>query len=72
MSARQKLLFSNQKTKQITKHLNFRISGQKINTCRNVKYLGVTLEEHFDWNFHLNSLKLRLNKAIGLLYKIIH
>ena len=29
------------KNKQIIKHLNFRISGQKINTCRNVKYLGV-------------------------------
>ena len=26
------------KNKQITKYLNFRISDQKINTCRNVKY----------------------------------
>ena len=38
----------------------------------NVKYLGVTLEENLDWNLHLNSLKLKLNKATGLLCKIRH
>ena len=26
--------------KQITKHLNFRINGQKISTFNNVKHLG--------------------------------
>ena len=34
------------KDKQMIKHLNFRISGQKISTCGNVKYLGVILEEN--------------------------
>ena len=38
------------KKKQITKHLNFKISGQKVNTCSNVKYLGITLEENLEWN----------------------
>ena len=51
------------KNKQITKHLNFRISGQKINTCRNFKYLGVTLEENLDWNLHIDSHKPKLNKG---------
>ena len=60
------------KNKQITKHFNFRISGQKINTCRNVKYLGVILEENLYWNLHLSALNLKLNKAIGLLCKIKH
>ena len=58
------------KNKQIIKHLNFRIRGQKINTCRYVKYLGVTLEENLDWDLHLNLLNLKQNKAIGLFYKI--
>ena len=40
------------KQKQITKHLNFRISGHKINTCSKVRYLGIILEEH--WN-QINS-----------------
>ena len=29
-------------------------------------------EESLDWNFHLNSLRLKLNKAIGFLCKIRH
>ena len=41
----------------ITKHLNFRINGQKINNCSNVKYLGIMLEENLEWNLHLNLLK---------------
>ena len=36
------------KQKQITKHLNFRISGQTINTCSKVRYLGIILEQHLD------------------------
>ena len=60
------------KNKQITKHLNVRISGQKINTCRNVKYLGVMLEENLDWSLHLNALNLKLNKVFDLLCKIKH
>ena len=49
------------KQKQI-KHLNFRISGQKINTCTcsKVRYLGIILEEHLDSNIHINSLKYKL------------
>ena len=54
----------------MTKHLNFRISGQKINTSSKVRYLGVILEEHLDWNLHINFLKCKLNRAIGILSKI--
>ena len=56
--------------KQITKHLNFRISGQKINTCSNVKYLGITLQKNLEWNLHLNLLESKLNRATDLLCKI--
>ena len=60
------------KKKQITKHLNFRISGQKVNTCSSVKYLGVMLQDTLEWNLYLNILNLKLNRAIGLLCKIRH
>ena len=45
-ASKTEIIIFHPKNKQITKHLNFRISGQKISTCRNVKYLGVTLEEN--------------------------
>ena len=51
------------KLKTITKHLNFRVSGQKINPTTTVKYLGVHLN---------NSLQTKQSRAIGLLSRIRH
>jgi len=44
------------KNKTITKRLNFRISGEKIGISKTVKYLGVILHEHLDWQTHINTL----------------
>ena len=39
------------KNKKITKNLNFRISGQKIDTIKQTKYLGEYLDDGFTWEF---------------------
>ena len=44
------------RNKTITKHLNFRISGQKIKPTNQVKYLSVILQEDFQWNKYLSNL----------------
>ena len=56
--------------KQIIKSLNFKISGQKINTCSNVKFLGITLAENLQFNLNLDLFKSELTRAIGFLGKI--
>ena len=43
------LVIFSPKRKQITKHLNFRISGQKIEISNKVKYLGIQLDQHLNW-----------------------
>ena len=48
------------KQKQTTNHLNVRINEGKINTYSKVKYLGVILEERFDWNLHTNLVSVNL------------
>ena len=58
------------KWKQITKYLNFRISGQKINVSDKVKYLGIQMEQYQDWNVHIKNVIPKLNRAIGILPKI--
>ena len=60
------------KRKQIVKYLNFRISGQKINISNKVKYLGIQMEQHLDWNVHIKNMIPKLNRAIGILSKIRH
>ena len=56
--------------KKITKNINFRISGQKINLISQTKYLEFILDEHLTFQYHLQNLKLKLNRANCLLSKI--
>ena len=58
------------KNEIITKQLNFRISGQKVNTVNKAKYLGIYLDEHLTWNFQLIQIKTKLSRSCGLLAKL--
>ena len=60
------------KLKTITKHLNFRVSGHKINRTTSIKYLGVHLSNSITWEIHFKNVQTKLNRAIGLLFKIRH
>ena len=71
-TSKTKLILFRPKNKQITKHLNFRISGQKLNLSQVVKYLGIFLDEHLEWKPHNLQLGLKLSRANGMLSKIRH
>ena len=45
------------KSREITKHLNFRISETNQNTIKGTKYLEIYLDETLRENFKLNRLK---------------
>ena len=60
------------KNKQITRKLNFRISGQKIHPSKFVKYLDVFIDEHLEWKTHIMQLLPKLEYANGMLSKIRH
>ena len=60
------------RNRMITKHLNFRISGQKMATVDSVKYLEFTLQSDLHWTTHLTSLEKKLSRSIGLFSKIRH
>ena len=57
---------------KISKHLNFRLSGQKVTLSTSVKYLGIHLDQHLTWENHLKTLKPKLARAAGMLAKIRH
>ena len=65
-------LFRPKSKRNITKHLNFRISGQYIPRTTKVKYLGLTMNEYLDWDLYFSQLKKKLDCGIGLLAKIKH
>ena len=54
----------------MTQKLNFRISGQKINTKNSVKYLGLVIDEWLKWKEHYDILRAKLERSPGLLAKL--
>ena len=48
------------KTKKITKHLSFRLSGQKTHIKNNFKYLSITMQDELRWKIHVNNLLKKL------------
>ena len=67
-SGKRELVLFRSKDKKITENMNFRISGQKINMISETRYLGLILNEHLTFKYHLQ--KLKLNRANCLLSKI--
>ena len=65
------IVFKN-KQQTITKHINFRVNGQKIHPTNTVKYLGIYLNDFLTWDTHLTVLLPKLNWVIGLLARIRH
>ena len=58
--------------KIIKKNMKLRISGQKINIMKETKYLGMIMDEHLTFKNHMDTVKLKVKKANGLLAKLKH
>lgn len=52
------------------KHLNFRLSGQKLIPTKTSTYLWIILDENLSWDCHLSHLKTKLSNAVGVLSKL--
>ena len=58
--------------KQITKKMNFCLSGQKIRHKNCTKYLSVLIDEHLLFKDHINFSKQKLKRANSILAKLRH
>jgi len=49
-----------------------KIGGKKIFQSTHIKYLGVLIDPHLNWKFHISSLSSKLSRANGILSKLRH
>ena len=56
----------------MTKNLNFKLSGQRVERIIEVKYVGLVVNEFLKWRTYFTHLKKKLNRAISLFSKIRH
>ena len=58
------------KRKSINRGSYFSFNNYPIENEAYVKYLGITIDEKLTWKHHLLNVRIKLSKALGILYKI--
>ena len=65
------LLLRNPK-KIVNYDLKVKLEGKRLFPSNFVKYLGINIDSHLNWNFHVQTLAPKLTRAVGMLKKIRH
>ena len=56
--------------KKINYEFKIKMNGKKIYESNYVIYLGILIDSHLNWSYHLNSVSTKLAHANGMLSKI--
>ena len=56
--------------KKLEGDLKIKLSGKRLYPTESVKYLGVKIDTNLSWQYHVNDLSVKLNRANALLFKI--
>ena len=65
------LIFRNPR-KPINYNLKIKLDGKRLYPSKCVKYLGILIDPHLNWSYHVKTLAPKLSRAIGMLAKIRH
>ena len=66
------LLFCTKGNKQVEDNISIKLQGIKLIPTDYVKYLGLYIDKHLSWNYHIKQLSLKLSRANGILSKLRH
>ena len=58
------------KQKKFESDLKIKLSGKILYPTESVKYLGVKIDTNLSWQYHVNDLSVKLNRANVLLFKM--
>ena len=53
-------------------NLKIKINGKRLFESNSVKYLGIFIDSHLKWNYHVDSIAPKLSRAVGMLSKLRH
>ena len=57
------------KLKKFEGDLKTKLSCKRLYRTESVKYLGVKIDTRLSWQYHVNDLSVKLNRANALLFK---
>ena len=69
-AAKTELIIFRHPIKQLNYDLKVKIEGKKLYPSEFVKYLGVLIDCHLRWNYHIDFIAPKLSRALGMLTKV--
>ena len=58
------------KQKKFEGDLKIKLCGKRLYPTESVKYLGVKIDTNLSWQYPVNDLSIKLNRASALLFKM--
>ena len=58
------------KQKKCEGDLKIQLSGKRLHPTESVKYLGVKIASNLSWQYHVNDLSVKLNRANAFLFRM--
>ena len=58
------------KRKKFEGDLKIKLSGKRLYPTESVKYLGVKIDTNLTWQYHVDDLSIKLNRANAFLFKM--
>ena len=58
------------KQKKFEGDLKIKLCGKRLYPTKRVKYLGVKIDTNLNWEYHINEISIKLNRANALLFKM--
>ena len=64
------MLIDNYINASTNKHFEIKLQPNVLNRVRNVKYLGVLIDDGLNWESHIKQLFLQLSKTSAIIYRL--
>ena len=64
------MVILNSKQKKFDGDLKMKLCGKRLYPTESVKYLGVKIDANLNWEYHVNDVSIKLNRANALLFKM--
>ena len=71
-ASKTKLIIFRHPNKVVNYNLKLKIDGKKLLPSTHVKYLGVLIDSHLSWSYHIDNISAKLSRSVGMLSKIRH
>ena len=66
------IIFCPRQRKYCLNNLTVLFNGTAINQVKHTKFLGVSIDEHLCWNYHIHQVESQISQSCGIMAKLRH